>query len=51
MIALPKENKVFTPAVSADSKHEWVRPEIARISAGSAEQGSSFTTDIGVNFS
>jgi hypothetical protein len=35
----------------AATRREWVRPGLKRLSAGSAETGSTVTTDIGVTFS
>ena len=48
-------NEEALPAVEAqipDSERmAWVRPEVRRMNAGSAEQGGAAVTDLGVNFS
>ena len=46
-----EETQVFVPEAGTAEKLDWVRPEIKRMSAGSAEQGSNVVTDLGVNFS
>lgn len=35
----------------AAERREWVRPGVQRLSAGSAETGSTTVTDIGVTYS
>ncbi|MGZ8997519.1 MAG: hypothetical protein ACXW2T_01550 [Allosphingosinicella sp.] len=51
MIATREETQVSVPEAQMAEKLDWVRPEIRRMSAGSAEQGGATTTDLGVNFS
>ena len=51
MIAAREETQVSVPETGAAEKLDWVRPEIKRMSAGSAEQGSTSVTDLGVNYS
>ncbi len=51
MIVAREENQVSAPEARAEEKLDWVRPEIRRMSAGSAEQGSTVVTDLGVNYS
>lgn len=51
MISAREETQVSVPETQVAEKLDWVRPEIKRMSAGSAEQGSTVTTDLGVNFS
>jgi hypothetical protein len=51
MIVAREENLVSVPEAVEAEKLDWVRPEVRRMSAGSAEQGSSVVTDLGVNFS
>jgi hypothetical protein len=38
-------------ADQAATRRQWVRPGIQRLSAGSAETGSTVVTDIGVTYS
>ena len=51
MIAAREETQVPVSETGVAEKLDWVRPEIKRMSAGSAEQGSTVVTDLGVNYS
>ena len=51
MISAREETKAVVVEAAAAEKLDWVRPEIRRMSAGSAEQGSTVVTDLGVNYS
>ena len=51
MTVAREEKPVSVPEAGVAEKLDWVRPEIKRMSAGSAEQGSTVVTDLGVNYS
>jgi hypothetical protein len=51
MISAREETQVSVNETQLAEKLDWVRPEIRRMSAGSAEQGSTVTTDLGVSYS
>lgn len=52
MIYISADTESHISQAPASAKRDWVRPDVRRIAAGAAENGTpTGTPDVGVNFS